>query len=98
MATEKQIKYIKDLVKKAFKGQSNFIEKFNANVSKIDSTSISVMISGLRQELNLKKLPCSLQASVYSASNMNDFGLPKFMNEYSKYLNLTSRAKALHNT
>lgn len=84
MATDKQIKYIKDLVKKVFKGQSDFIEKFNENVNKIDSSSISVMISGLRQELNLRKLPFSMQSSVYSASNMNDFALPKFLNEYFK--------------
>ena len=87
MASDKQIAYIKNLVKKVFKGQPEFIEKFNVHVNSIDSSSMSVMISGLRQELNLKKLPYSMRSSIYSASNMNDFALPKFMNEYSKYIN-----------
>lgn len=48
-------------------------------------SSASIMISGLKQELDIRKLPSSLRLSVYSASNLDDMGLPKFMNEYKKY-------------
>lgn len=83
--TEKQMGFLKSLVQKVFKGQSDFINEFSAKADTFTSTSASIMISGLKQELDIRKLPSSLRLSVYSASNLDDMGLPKFMNEYKKY-------------
>lgn len=81
--TEKQMGFLKSLVQKVFKGQPDFINEFSAKASA--RISASIMISGLKQELDIRKLPSSLRLSVYSASNLDDMGLPKFMNEYKKY-------------
>lgn len=83
--TEKQMGYLKSLVQKVFKERPEFIKEFNNKAGILTSASASIMISGLKQELDIRKLPSSLRLSVYSASNLDDMGLPKFMNEYKKY-------------
>ena len=75
--TEKQMGFLKSLVQKVFKGQPDFIKEFSAKADTFTSTSASIMISGLKQELDIRKLPSSLRLSVYSASNLDDMGTLK---------------------